>query len=230
MRRNILPDDMSFRIIRNPRRRNIALRIAPDGVFEVLSPPDVPEEFLSRLLLRRRTELEQLKQKTAHLRRAVPEFTEGELFALLGKFYPLHLSKRLKIFDGTRFIIPDGSSEEKSSHLISLYREIAEKFLLKRAEKISAVTALKPKKWRISSTERRWGSCSSSGTIALSWKLIQCPLETIDYVIIHELAHLQEMNHSPAFWRVVESYCPEFRRIRKQLNEFSRTLPLFEAE
>ena len=136
----------------------------------------------------------------------------------------------MKIFDGTRFIIPDGPIGEKSSHLISLYREIAEKFLLKRAEKISADTALQPKKWRISRTGRRWGSCSSSGTIALSWKLIQCPLETIDYVIIHELAHLQEMNHSPAFWRVVESYCPEFRRIRKQLNEFSRTLPLLEAE
>ena len=221
---------MSFRIIRNPRRRNIALRIAPDGVVEVLSPPDVPEDFLSRLVLRRQTELEQLKQKTAHLRSNIPKFVEGELFALLGKFYPLHLSTRLKIFDGTRFIIPAGSMEEKSRHLISLYREIAEKSLLKRAEKISAGTALKPKKWRISSTERRWGSCSSSGTIALSWKLIQCPSETIDYVIIHELSHLQEMNHSPAFWQVVASHCPEFRKLRKQLNEFSRTLPLFEAE
>lgn len=202
------------------------MRIAPDGVVELLAPSAVPDDFLERLFYRKQDELEILKRKTSRIRRTIPEFAEGELFALLGKFYPLHLSRRLKIFDGNRFIIPDGSKELKAAHLIDLYRELAERFLIRRAEQISGITSLKPQKWRISSTERRWGSCSSSGTIALSWKLVFCPRETIDYVIIHELAHLQEMNHSPAFWEVVASHCPDFRRLRKELNDFARTLPL----
>lgn len=217
---------MSFRIIRNRRRRHIAMRIAPDGVVELLAPPEVPDDFLERLFYRKQDEIEILKRKTSRLRRATPEFSEGELFALLGKFYPLHLSRRLKIFDGNRFIIPDGSKEEKAAHLVDLYREIAERFLIRRAGEVSSITSLKPKKWRISSTERRWGSCSSSGTIALSWKLIRCPRETIDYVIIHELAHLQELNHSPAFWDAVAIHCPDFRKLRQELNDFARTLPL----
>ncbi len=69
----------------------------------------------------------------------------------------------------------------------------------------------------LSSAATRWGSCSSDGKIRLNWRLIHFPMSIIDYVVAHELSHLREMNHSPAFWQTVESIFPEFREARHTL-------------
>jgi predicted metal-dependent hydrolase len=71
--------------------------------------------------------------------------------------------------------------------------------------------------YALSAATTRWGSCSSEGKIRLNWRLIHFPLGIVDYVVAHELAHLREMNHSPAFWRTVESIFPEFREARHTL-------------
>ncbi|GGD57941.1 hypothetical protein GCM10010985_09850 [Caballeronia grimmiae] len=71
--------------------------------------------------------------------------------------------------------------------------------------------------YALSSAATRWGSCSSDGKIRLNWRLIHFPLWIIDYVVAHELAHLREMNHSPRFWKTVESIFPEFREARHTL-------------
>ncbi|WP_028225781.1 M48 family metallopeptidase [Paraburkholderia ferrariae] len=73
--------------------------------------------------------------------------------------------------------------------------------------------------YALSSAATRWGSCSSEGRIRLNWRLIHFPLPVVDYVVAHELAHLREMNHSPRFWRTVESIFPEFREARKALKQ-----------
>ena len=218
-------NNTAYRIIRNRKRRHTAMRIAADGTVEILAPPGVPETFLTGLLTRCQDDIARLREKSAALQPPPLHFKEGDHFALLGKFYPLHLSKRLRIFDGSHFIIPDGTADEKSAALILLYREIAGKYLLRRAEYLENLTGLKAAKWRISNTDARWGSCNRSGTIALTWKLIQCPAEAIDYVIIHELSHLKHLDHSPNFWLTVEHYCPEYRRRRSELKSFARQLP-----
>lgn len=78
----------------------------------------------------------------------------------------------------------------------------------------------------LSSARTRWGSCSRSSGIRLNWRLIHLPLELTDYVVIHELAHLIEMNHSPRFWAVVERTCPEWRDRRSELKRRGTEIPL----
>lgn len=81
---------------------------------------------------------------------------------------------------------------------------------------------------RLASPAKRWGSCSSSGTIMLNWRLIHFAPAIIDYVVAHEVAHLKEMNHSPNFWQEVERLLPSFYTARQQLKQFDPTsLPLF---
>ena len=63
----------------------------------------------------------------------------------------------------------------------------------------------------------RWGSCSSKGSLSFNYKLLQFRKEVIDYVIIHELCHTKELNHSPKFWRLVERYCPDYRMLKSEL-------------
>lgn len=74
--------------------------------------------------------------------------------------------------------------------------------------------------FRLSRAKTRWGSCNSKGVIHLNWRLIQLPIELIDYVVAHELSHLIEMNHSPAFWAQVERIYPNFRAARTRLKEY----------
>jgi predicted metal-dependent hydrolase len=69
-----------------------------------------------------------------------------------------------------------------------------------------------------------WGSCSRTRNLNFNWRLVMTPIPVIEYVVIHELAHLKEMNHSPRFWRIVESYCPEWRARRQWLTEHSQLL------
>jgi predicted metal-dependent hydrolase len=80
---------------------------------------------------------------------------------------------------------------------------------------------------RLSSARTRWGSCSQRSGIRLNWRLIHFSPQIIDYVIVHELAHLREMNHSPRFWAIVAHYCPDFRAARARLKQLSATLPAF---
>ncbi len=70
----------------------------------------------------------------------------------------------------------------------------------------------------------RWGSCSSKGNLNFNWRLIFAPEEVLDYVVVHELAHRKEMNHSPAFYTVVESVLPDYRKARKWLKDNGQTL------
>ena len=226
MRRSILADAVpDFRIIRSFKRKRIALRFAPDGVLEILAPSAVPEEFLRAIPVKEGELIARLRSRTQRLARPALILEENAKFALLGEFYPLHLSSRLRIFDGDRFIIPRGSEEAMRENLIALYKELSEKALIKRAKVLEESTGLHAESYRITSAGTRWGSCNNRKVIALSWKLIQCPKETIDYVIIHELAHLKELNHSAKFWKIVENFCPQYRTMRQKLNDFARALP-----
>ena len=81
---------------------------------------------------------------------------------------------------------------------------------------------LKFKSIKINSATKRWGSCTSNGNINFSYRLMMCPEFVIDYVVVHELAHLREMNHSPRFWNLVAHGFPEYKKARKWLREHGR--------
>lgn len=100
------------------------------------------------------------------------------------------------------------------------YRELAKKIIPQRVKYFSELTGLSPKLVKISNAKKRWGSCTSKGTINLSWRLVLTPPEVIDYVVVHELVHLVEPNHSKRFWRRVAEIIPGYQAQRKQLREF----------
>jgi predicted metal-dependent hydrolase len=82
----------------------------------------------------------------------------------------------------------------------------------------------------LSSAGTRWGSCTVSGNIRLNWRLIHYALPLVDYVVAHELAHLREMNHSPAFWAIVESVYPDYDGARLALRKRSHEMPVLFAD
>ncbi|MEL6678764.1 MAG: M48 family metallopeptidase, partial [Pseudomonadota bacterium] len=82
----------------------------------------------------------------------------------------------------------------------------------------------RPGRSTLRDTRSRWGSCTSEGHIMLSWRLLLAPPQVLDYVVAHEVAHLQEMNHSPAFWSVVRDLCPDYERHRRWLHQHGADL------
>lgn len=119
--------------------------------------------------------------------------------------------------------------EKLSSRTVNPYRfsdveinEMKKKTLsvvIPKVEHYSALMGVQPKKISSSSAKRRFASCSSKGTLSFSFRLCLYPEEAIDYVVVHELAHMKEMNHSKKFWAVVETYMPDYKSRRKLLKE-----------
>ena len=157
---------------------------------------------------------------------SIVSYTYGEEFWLWGKKYPLRFSRRVTAFDAA-FILPAGTPDEVYASLEGFYRNALRRYITPRIKEFAARAGLSFDRIRISGAETRWGSCSTSGTISFSWMLAQCPVELIDYVIWHELTHLEEMNHSTRFWAKLERRLPGARILRNQLRRFEKLCPRF---
>ncbi len=213
------------------RRRTISLEITADARLVVRAPRLMPRPIIEHLLrekqlwiLRKRAEIiERMKTKVDR------RFQHGELFEYLGESLPLQidygsdlpLSLKEKCFyiSGKELATPAAAFER-------WYRAQALQYFTQRIEYFAQQHGFQFQKLRLSSAQKRWGSCSSSGTISLSWRLMMAPPDIIDYVIVHELAHLKHMDHSPHFWHVVESILPDYKSARAWLRKRGHELSL----
>ena len=115
--------------------------------------------------------------------------------------------------------VPDNSSEKMLQLLEKWYRNQAREYITGRVKHFSQKLKLNCNRICIKGQKTRWGSCSSLKNLNFNWLLIMAPAAVIDYVVIHELSHLVEMNHSRKFWQLVESHCPDYQQHRKWLRE-----------
>jgi len=97
--------------------------------------------------------------------------------------------------------------------LKTFYKKQAKKFIDKRLRHFQPMIKTKYKSFKIESHDGRWGSCSSMRNLTFNWRLMMFPTEAIDYVIIHELCHLEHLNHDRSFWRLVGKLCPDYKNI-----------------
>ena len=115
---------------------------------------------------------------------------------------------------------------EQRAGLEKRYRQAAKEYIPKRADYYAQLLGVTYERIRIAEQKTRWGSCSSKGTLSFNWKLMLAPPKVLDYVVVHELCHLIEMNHSPRFWKQVENVIPDYKEYRKWLKENGITLQL----
>lgn len=124
-----------------------------------------------------------------------------------------------------RLVVAIGSASSRLNLILEQwYRMQAAKLIRERANKLSARLGLTYNRILIRGQKTRWGSCSYKGNLSFNWKLIMAPEPVIDYVIIHELAYLKEMNHSKNFWKLVAEHCPHWRNHRKWLKDHETEL------
>ena len=145
------------------------------------------------------------------------EFVCGESILYLGRNYQLELvkSQLVPVHFCNKFLILETTGSHAREHLQNWYKVRAKAKMfprLKRHAKTIGVSFGIPK---LSSSKYQWGSCTPSDNILLNWRLIKAPMWVIDYVCVHELAHLIEPNHTKRFWNIVRSHIPDYEKAKK---------------
>jgi predicted metal-dependent hydrolase len=159
------------------------------------------------------------------------DFKEGASFPYQGRLYPLRFSPRaplrLALRDGVFQLSPARAPQAKR-YFLAWYKRQARIVLQDRVKFHASRLGLDPAALRISSARTRWGSCSSRGTLSFTWRLVLAPQAVIDYVVVHELVHLEIKNHSRVFWQRVQAAYPETLAARRWLKENSHIGEEFE--
>jgi predicted metal-dependent hydrolase len=199
------------------------LEITPDARLVVRAPFRVEESFIRDLLRRKRSWILRKQEDARHRqsRRTFPrQFVGGESLLYLGQSFPLVLRETgLPFFDGESFHVAPRLQDRLREIFIRWYRDQAARFFPQRVAFHAARMGLRFPPVRISGARKRWGSCSPRGKLSFSWRLIMAPPGVIDYVVIHELAHIPVRNHSCQFWNLLESFMPDFKNQKKWLRE-----------
>ncbi|QKY19617.1 M48 family metallopeptidase [Halolamina sp. CBA1230] len=168
-------------------------------------------------------------------RERVPDrtFESGASFPVLGTERELVVepARRNELTDETIHL--RRSAVEQSSvkrALESFYRSLAREQFTARADQFAPEMGVEYGGIEVRNQKTKWGSCSSNGTLGLNWRLMLAPPEIVDYIVVHELAHLREMNHGEAFWAIVEAFDPEWEQHREWLREHSAELVFSEDD
>ena len=150
----------------------------------------------------------------------------GDTVTYCGKQYPITAKAGERVgFDDESFYMPPGLSQEQIKNAcVQIYRLLAKRDLTGKVMEFSKKMSAKPIAVKISAAKTRWGSCSGKKSINFSWRLIMADEDVIDYVVIHELAHIAEMNHSDKFWAIVENILPDYKQRQKRLKEMQHRL------
>lgn len=211
------------KIIRS-RRKSIALVVSANAELVVRAPMRTSLEYIRDLVGRKSSWIDK-KQKWI-LKNGSPakskEFVDGEEFLYLGESYKLKIDycDNIKLEDFLYF--PEKyllKSDFSRAKIVAWYKQEAKSIITERANLYSRLTGWRFKSISIRSAETRWGSCGAKGSINFAWKLVMAPLEVIDYVVVHELAHLVERNHSARFWNKVRTVFPDYKTRRKWLSD-----------
>lgn len=214
---------IDYQIVRSAVRRTIAIYVKDCSVI-VRAPKRISKEFIDGYVQSKREWIEKNLQKQRELEEARRQFQLTELF-FLGEKYPVVLHKdKMARFTGKKFFVPAGDIEMQRQAVSDWMKKEIKPIIEKRVEHFSAQMGVNVSSIRISNAKTRWGSCSQKGNLNFSWKLAFARGELIDYVVIHELAHRKEMNHSDAFWGIVRQYVPYPEKCRKELQSLQKTL------
>ncbi|HEY3414671.1 MAG TPA: SprT family zinc-dependent metalloprotease [Armatimonadota bacterium] len=225
-----------YTVRRSARARKVRLRVDMDGSVTVVVPHRARITGYDEFVQRHADWVTKQQERFAKLRsQARPVCADGKsAIPYRGKAVPLAIQPsadgRISLrYDGDAFILhqPESATEEhRRSIFRTWFRQVARAVFEERVLTLNATTRYSWQRIRIGEQKTKWGSCSSRGTLSFNWRLLMAPPAVLDYVVIHELAHLKEPNHSPAFWTLVEDQCPDHKAYRKWLNKNGMLLAL----
>lgn len=227
---------VTYAVVRKPhpegKKRKIAIKVHPNCEVVVSAPDDAERSDIHEAVMKRAKWIyDALKEFRGHLAHVQPKaYVSGEMQFYLGRRYVLKVIEdrdaisTVKIERGKLLVILNRFNEDKQA----LTKALVSGWYKVRAERIfhDRLAVLLPQtKWvegipsfRVMPMQKQWGSCSTKGTLMLNPHLVKAPKECIDYVILHELCHIAEHNHSERFWRLLISVMPNWKEVKSRLD------------
>lgn len=209
---------LRYRIERS-ERRTADIVVERDGSVSVKAPRTASVAAIERALT---VKLDWIRKSQAQLAVLTAEhmpkaYVSGEGFAVLGRNARLKVvdtaapgTRKALVYDGERFYLRRDAVERAPAHFKAFYRELGHERLPDRMERLAQMLGVEPTGLGIMELGHRWGSCSQAGRVNVHWKVMMAPLNVIDYVLAHELAHRVQRDHSKAFWALLRRAVPEY--------------------
>lgn len=220
-----------YQIIVSRRARRLRVTVTPTGVTVTL-PEGVrlaeAEQMLqqhSEWVLKQLDHPAMIRQRATTLPKDVlllrGEVKKVEILAQKGRQGRMQV---VEADDRLLLRVPEGRAQEGRALALPWLRALARAEIEKTARQRAAQMKVNYRSITIRDQKTRWGSCSNRGTLSFNWRLIMAPPQVLDYVVVHELAHLQQPDHSKDFWRLVEHYFPEYKKARAWLRSHAHLL------
>lgn len=212
-------------VIRTDRKKSASIYLDGEGI-KVRVPESLSDSRVRDLIEKKS---QWIKRKLREAELTVPprpkEFVSGETFSYLGRNYRLKVipggKPSLKLRGGYLEATISGSpktrEEEVRSLLVGWYQKHAQERLEEKTHRYAKILQVEPKCVSVKDYKSQWGSCSTTGNLSYNWRIVMAPHRIVDYVVVHELCHLLEHNHSPDYWRHVERIVPDFKECREWL-------------
>ena len=210
-------------------RKTIALYVR-DGIVEVRAPLKAEKAGIDKFVASKEDWI--VKQLNKHEglaeKRGLFSLNYGDKVLYHGKEYPFVARSGNRVgFDDIAlcfYIPPNLSPERVKAAVIQIYKMLAKRYLTERVLNYQPIMGVSVTNLKINSAKTRWGSMSGKKSVNFSWRLILAADDIIDVVVVHELAHIKQMNHSDKFWAEVEKILPDWQEREKRLKEFSRMI------
>lgn len=223
---------LPIKVIKKTNLKNLYIRVnPPDGDVTVSGPTGASDDDIKLFIIKKLPEIKKIRDKMlSQVRQSKREYVSGESHYLWGKPYRLQVkyegNSRNIMKTPTKIIltVPEGTdTQTKEKIFIEWYRQELKRALSPLVEQCERKTGIKAGEFRIKNMRTRWGTCNiDKRRIWINLQLVKKPAECLEYVLIHELVHLREKNHTNRFHALVQEYCPTWKEAKKLLN----TMPL----
>ena len=214
-------------ILKRSKRKTAAIYVR-NGFVEVRAPIKMPKKAIDTFVASKEQWIKDRLAKTQEqsAKRDAFGLFYGDPILYRGKKYPLapRTGSHAGFDENAFFMPPDLPPEYIKSTCIQIYRMLAKRYLTEKTLQFARLMGLAPSNIKITGAKTRWGSCSAKKNINYAWRLIMAEDDVIDYVVVHELAHLKELNHSPRFWSIVERVLPDYRDRKLKLRTLQKQL------
>ena len=221
---------LAYTIKRSEKRRKLTVTVERDRSVVVHAPADASDEVILRVVETKRQWIHEKinhKKKYSHLPHPPgKELVSGESALYLGRQYRIEMVKRglEEVRFVKRFMVPLSHAGRHNSSIRYWYIARANEKILPRVRRYGHQLGVKYRAAKIVDNRYRWGSCTVKDNVNFNWRLIKAPMFVIDYVIVHELAHLIEANHTLRFWNIVRAQIPKMEKARAWLSENGQVL------
>jgi predicted metal-dependent hydrolase len=207
-------------------RKTIEISVEPPDIVTVVAPIDTPDDIIIQKVKSKASWIVQQiydfkDTKYIHIKK---EFVNGESFMYLGRNYSLQINidgnkeSEVKLYQGKFYItIKENNEALIEKAMMKWYKEKALEKITQRVKYYQSYFNKKPTNIKVKEQHKRWGSCTAKNELLFNWKCIMAPSPILDYIVVHEMCHMYEKNHSQKFWDMIFSVLPDYERRKEWL-------------